>query len=134
MVVPSKLQDLLETITPESSASSSAHGNSGYHHSSPSKSSSSERTSSDGEGMGEGASNPPTKNVEASVLVLVEWEGKTISGRLSNLRKAPQTLPARFRFKATLHHEVADGAASIKGYKKLEEIVRQYHILRIILI
>ncbi|GKV42583.1 hypothetical protein SLEP1_g49966 [Rubroshorea leprosula] len=81
------------------------------------------RTSSDGEDVGEGASSPSMENVEADVLVLEEWKGKTISGRLGNICRAPQNLPAGFRFRAALHHEVADGTASIKGYKKLEEML-----------
>ncbi|GKV13711.1 hypothetical protein SLEP1_g24698 [Rubroshorea leprosula] len=65
--------------------------------------------------------------------VVAGWENKTIGGRLSNLRKAPHTLAAEFRFRANLHHEVIDCATSIKGYKKLEEVVRQYHVPRIVL-
>ncbi|GKV15546.1 hypothetical protein SLEP1_g26328 [Rubroshorea leprosula] len=136
MIVPPELQDLPKTFTPESSASSSAREGSGGHHSSLSEGSSLERTSSVGEGVGEGISSPLPKNVDVdvNVPVVIGWEGKTISDRLSNLRKAPQTLAVGFRFRANLHHEVVDNATSIKGYKKLEEIVRQYHIPKTILI
>ncbi|GKV37207.1 hypothetical protein SLEP1_g45264 [Rubroshorea leprosula] len=77
------------------------------------------------------------KNVVGNVSdlpVIEEWESRTITGRLSNLRKAPEDLPAGFRFKAVLHHEVADSASSISGYRKLEEMVRAYHIPRMILL
>ncbi|GKV04478.1 hypothetical protein SLEP1_g16633 [Rubroshorea leprosula] len=43
-------------------------------------------------------------------------------------------LPAGFKFKAALHHEVADCAPSISGYKRLEEMVRAYHIPQTILL
>ncbi|GKV11420.1 hypothetical protein SLEP1_g22681 [Rubroshorea leprosula] len=100
MIVPSKLRDLLETIMPESNASSSADGDSSGHHSSPSNSSSSKRTPND----------------------------------KGNEMEAPQNLPARFRFRVALHHEVAYGTSTIKGYKKLEEMVKQYHIPKTILL
>ncbi|GKV05219.1 hypothetical protein SLEP1_g17253 [Rubroshorea leprosula] len=125
MIVLPKLQDLSETITPESSTSSGARGDSSGHHSSLSKGSSLEQTPSVGKGVGEGVSSPSLENVDVDVdvdvLVVAGWEGKTISGRLSNIRnirnirKAPQTLATGFRFRADLHHEVANGAASIKG-------------------
>ncbi|GKU99703.1 hypothetical protein SLEP1_g12507 [Rubroshorea leprosula] len=54
--------------------------------------------------------------------VVGEWENRVITGRLSNLRKAPKDLPAGFRFRAALHHEVADNSPSISGYKKLKEM------------
>ncbi|GKV34477.1 hypothetical protein SLEP1_g42849 [Rubroshorea leprosula] len=92
----------------KSSASLSVPSNSDSCHSSPSKDSSSERSSSDGEGVGE-------SDVGVDVLVLAEWEGKTITGRLSNIRQGPQNLFVDFRFRAALHHEVADGAPTIKG-------------------
>ncbi|GKU95363.1 hypothetical protein SLEP1_g8731 [Rubroshorea leprosula] len=131
MIVPPELQDLPKTLTPESSASSSAHKGSGSHHSSPSKGLSLERTPSGGEGVEEGVSSPfpETVDMDVNVPVVAGWEGKTISGRLNNLRKAPQTLAVGFRFKANLHHEVVDSATSIKGYKRLEEIVRIYAVM-----
>ncbi|GKV01748.1 hypothetical protein SLEP1_g14279 [Rubroshorea leprosula] len=101
MIVPPALQDLPETMTPESSASSSVRDNGGDHHTSSSSSSSSKETPSCEERTG---------NV------------------------VPKDLPARFRFKAALHHEVADSAPSISGYRKLEEMVRAYHIPRTILL
>ncbi|GKV45273.1 hypothetical protein SLEP1_g52380 [Rubroshorea leprosula] len=72
--------------------------------------------------------------VAVNVLPVTGWENKTIGGRLSNLRKAPHTLTAGFRFRANLHHEVADCSTSIRGYKRLEEVVRQYHVPRIVLL
>ncbi|GKV43181.1 hypothetical protein SLEP1_g50506 [Rubroshorea leprosula] len=63
-----------------------------------------------------------------------EWESRTITGRLENLQKAPKDLPAGFRFRAALYHEVADCTPSISGYKKLEDIVRAYHVPRTILL
>ncbi|GKV46574.1 hypothetical protein SLEP1_g53546 [Rubroshorea leprosula] len=109
MIVPPALQDLPETMTPESSASSSARENGGDHHTSSSSSSSSEETPSREEGMGDVVSNVSDRTV------IGEWESKTITGRLSNLRKAPKDLSAGFRFKAALHHEVADSAPLING-------------------
>ncbi|GKV51565.1 hypothetical protein SLEP1_g58207 [Rubroshorea leprosula] len=103
MIVPLELQDVPETPTPESSASSGAHEGSGANPSPSSEGSSSENTTS-------------------------------ASGRLSNLRKAPNTLTAGFQFRANLHHEVADCPTSIKGYKRLEEVVRQYHVPRTVLL
>ncbi|GKV07209.1 hypothetical protein SLEP1_g19007 [Rubroshorea leprosula] len=126
MIVPLKLQDLLETITPKSSTSSRTHGDFDGHHSSLSKGSSSEGTPSAEEGMGKGASSPQMENVDADVFVLAKWEGKTINGRLSNIRKVPENLLTSFRFRVALHHDVADGAATVKRYKKLKEMVKQY--------
>ncbi|GKV02676.1 hypothetical protein SLEP1_g15074 [Rubroshorea leprosula] len=63
-----------------------------------------------------------------------EWESRTITGRLENLRKAPKDLPIGFRFRAALHHEVANCMPSISGYRKLEDIVRAYHVPRTILL
>ncbi|GKV17006.1 hypothetical protein SLEP1_g27566 [Rubroshorea leprosula] len=136
MIVSSELQDLSETSTLESSASSSAHEGFGGHHSLPSKGSSLERTASAREGVGEGHKQSFVGKCGrgCECAPVAGWENKTISGRLSNLRKAPQTLGAGFRFRANLHHEVADSATSIKGYKRLEDIVRQYHVPRTILI
>ncbi|GKV33433.1 hypothetical protein SLEP1_g41950 [Rubroshorea leprosula] len=128
MIVPPELQDSPETMAPERSASSSARDDGGDHPTSPSSSSSTEETPSREEGMGDVVSSVSDR------LVVGEWEGATIPGRLSNLRKAPKDLPAGFRFKAVLHHEVADCAPSISGYKRLEEMVRAYHIPRTILL
>ncbi|GKV01662.1 hypothetical protein SLEP1_g14199 [Rubroshorea leprosula] len=120
MIVPPVLQDLLETLTPENSASSSARDDGGDHHASPSSSSSSKETPSrEGE----------TGNVvgcERNLPVVEEWENRVITGRLSNLCKAPKELPSGFRFRAALHHEVADSAPSISGYRKLEEMIPVY--------
>ncbi|GKV32749.1 hypothetical protein SLEP1_g41333 [Rubroshorea leprosula] len=109
MIVPPELQDSLETMAPERSASSSAEDDGGDHPTASSSSSSTKETLNHEEGM---------RDVVSSVsdrLVVGEWEGMTIPGRLSNLRKAPKDLPAGFRFKAALHHEVADCAPSISG-------------------
>ncbi|GKV29042.1 hypothetical protein SLEP1_g38015 [Rubroshorea leprosula] len=109
MVVPSELQDLPETLTPESSASLGAHEGSGANPSPSSEGSSSENTTS--------ASSPSPESIEVAVNVppVADWENKSIGGRLSNLRKAPHTLTAGFRFRANLHHDVANCATSIKG-------------------
>ncbi|GKV40453.1 hypothetical protein SLEP1_g48098 [Rubroshorea leprosula] len=128
MIVPPELQDVPETMASKSSASSSASDNGGDHPSAPSSSSSAEETPSREEGMGDVVSNVSGRPV------IGEWEGATILGRLSNLRKASKDLPAGFRFKAALHHEVADCAPSISGYKRLEEMVRAYHIPKNILL
>ncbi|GLU06115.1 hypothetical protein SLE2022_231730 [Rubroshorea leprosula] len=120
MIVPPALQDLPETITPKSSVSSSARDDGGDHHASPSSSSSSEETPSREEETGNVVGNEP------DLPVVKEWENRVITGRLSNLRKAPKELPYGFRFRAALHHEVADSAPSISGYKKLEEMVKSY--------
>ncbi|GKV01993.1 hypothetical protein SLEP1_g14487 [Rubroshorea leprosula] len=129
MIVPSELQDLPRTITLESSASSSATGGSGDRRSlTSSNDSSAEETPSEAEGIEEVGCSALAISVEAEVVVFEGWESKVISGRLDNLRKAPKTLLAGFRVRAALHHEVADGAAIVKGYKKLEEMVRQYQI------
>ncbi|GKV11499.1 hypothetical protein SLEP1_g22756 [Rubroshorea leprosula] len=128
MIVPPELQDVSETPTPESSASLGAHEGSGANPSPSSEGSSSENTAS--------ASSPSPESMEVAVSVppVAGWENKTIGGRLSNLRKAPNTLTAGFRFRANLHHEVADCPTSIKGYKRLEEVVRQYHVPRTVLL
>ncbi|GKV50208.1 hypothetical protein SLEP1_g56920 [Rubroshorea leprosula] len=128
MIVPPELQDVPETMASESSTSSSASDNGSDHPSVSPSSSSTEETPSCEEGMGDVVSNVSDRPV------IGEWEGATIPGRLSNLRKAPKDLPAGFRFKAVLHHEVADCAPSISGYKRLEEMVRAYHIPRTILL
>ncbi|GKV14896.1 hypothetical protein SLEP1_g25699 [Rubroshorea leprosula] len=128
MIVPPALQNLPETITPESSANSSARDDSGNNHASPSSSLSSEETPSHGENTGDVAGNVP------DLPVVREWESRIITGRLSNLRKVPKDLLAGFRFRAALHHEVANGAPSISGYKKLKEMVMSYQIPRTILL
>ncbi|GKV41930.1 hypothetical protein SLEP1_g49397 [Rubroshorea leprosula] len=128
MIVPPVLQDLLETRMPESSASSSARDNGGDHHTSSSSSSSFKETPSREEWTGNVVSNV------SDLPVIGEWESRTITSRLSNLRKVPKDLPAGFRFKAALHHEVIDSVPSISGYRKLEEMVRAYHIPRTILL
>ncbi|GKV28899.1 hypothetical protein SLEP1_g37887 [Rubroshorea leprosula] len=136
MIVPPELQDRPESLTPESSASSSVHEGSSANPSPSSGGSSSKKTPSAGEGTEEGVSSPSPESMEVAVdaPVVAGWENKTINSRLGNLRKAPHTLAVRFRFMANLHHEVADCAASIKGYKRLEEVVRQYHVPRIVLV
>ncbi|GKV50008.1 hypothetical protein SLEP1_g56726 [Rubroshorea leprosula] len=128
MIVPPELQDVPETVASESSASSSASDNGGDHPSASSSSSSTKQTPSREEGVGDVAS--PVSNRP----VMDEWESRAIPSRLSNLRKAPKDLPAGFKFKAALHHEVADCAPSISGYKRLEEMVRAYHIPKTILL
>ncbi|GKV05157.1 hypothetical protein SLEP1_g17199 [Rubroshorea leprosula] len=91
-------------------------------------------TPSETEGGEEAGCSALVMSIAAEVVVFEGWESKVLSGRLDNLRKAPKTLPVGFRFRAALHHEVVDGAATIKGYKKLEEMVRRYHIPRTVLI
>ncbi|GKV12227.1 hypothetical protein SLEP1_g23403 [Rubroshorea leprosula] len=115
--------DLPGTITPESNASSSAGGDSDNHHSSAFRDSSTEETHSEVGNAKEGGFTPLVTNTEADTVVFEGWESKVISGRLGNLRKAPKSLLAGFRFRAALHHEVVDGLATVKGYKKLEEMV-----------
>ncbi|GKV32494.1 hypothetical protein SLEP1_g41094 [Rubroshorea leprosula] len=135
MIVPPELQDSPRTTTPESSTSSSAGGDSGDRRTSTSSSdTSADETFGEADGVGEVGYSAPVASAEAEVVVLKGWESKVINGRLDNLCKAPKTLPAGFRFRAVLHHEVADGAAIVKGYKKLEEMVRRYQIPRTILI
>ncbi|GKV39927.1 hypothetical protein SLEP1_g47621 [Rubroshorea leprosula] len=112
----------------ESSTSSNAKDNGGDHLSAPSSSSSSKGTPGHEEGAGDVVSHVSDRPV------MGEWESRTITGRLSNLRKAPKDLPAGFRFRAALHHEVADCAPSISGYRRLEEMVRVHHIPRTILL
>ncbi|GKV39438.1 hypothetical protein SLEP1_g47203 [Rubroshorea leprosula] len=116
MIVPPELQDVPETPTPESSASSGAREGSGANPSLSSEGSSLENIAS--------ASSPSPESMEVAVNVppVAGWENKTIGGRLSNVRKAPNTLTAGFRFRVNLHHEVADCPTSIKGYKRLEEM------------
>ncbi|GKV02295.1 hypothetical protein SLEP1_g14749 [Rubroshorea leprosula] len=128
MIVPLELQDSPKTMAPERSTSSSARDDGGDHATTSSSSSSTEETPSREEGMGDVVSSVSDRPV------IGEWEGVTIPGRLSSLRKAPKDLPARFMFKAVLHHEVADCAPSISGYKRLEEMVMAYHIPKTILL
>ncbi|GKV49995.1 hypothetical protein SLEP1_g56713 [Rubroshorea leprosula] len=128
MIVPPELQDSPETMAPERSTSSSARDDGGDHATASSSSSSTEETPSREEGMGDVVSSVSDRPV------IGEWEGVTIPGRLSNLRKAPKDLPIGFRFKAVLHHEVANCAPSISGYKRLEEMVRAFHIPKTILL
>ncbi|GKV51995.1 hypothetical protein SLEP1_g58605 [Rubroshorea leprosula] len=128
MIVPPELQDSPESMAPERSTSSSARDDGGDHATASSSSSSTKKTPSREEGMGDVVSSVSDRPV------IGEWEGVTIPSRLSNLRKAPKGLPAGFRFKAALHHEVADCAPSISGYKRLEEMVRAYHIPKTILL
>ncbi|GKU88639.1 hypothetical protein SLEP1_g2876 [Rubroshorea leprosula] len=128
MIVPPELQDVPETVASESSASSRTRDDGDDHPSASSSSSSTEETPSREEGAGDLVSSVSDRPV------IGEWEGATISGRLSNLRKAPKDLPGGFKFKAALHHEVADCTPSISGYKRLEEMVRAYHIPKTILL
>ncbi|GKV44713.1 hypothetical protein SLEP1_g51872 [Rubroshorea leprosula] len=107
MIVPPELQDMPETMASESSTSSSASDNGGDHPST-SSSSSSEGTPGREEEAGDVVSHVSDRPV------MGEWESRTVPGRLSNMRKAPKDLPAGFRFKAALHHEVADCTPSVK--------------------
>ncbi|GKV13525.1 hypothetical protein SLEP1_g24524 [Rubroshorea leprosula] len=134
MIVPPELQDSPRTATSESSASSSAGGGSDDHWPSTSSDSPMEKTPSEAEGVEEVGCNVPAMSTEAEVVLFEGWESRVLSGRLDNLRKAPKTPPAGFKFRAALHHEVVDGAATMKRYKKLEEMVRRYQIPRTILI
>ncbi|GKV45804.1 hypothetical protein SLEP1_g52849 [Rubroshorea leprosula] len=102
-------QDSPETMAYEGSTSSSTGDDGGDLPIASSSSSSTEETPSRKEGMGDVVSSVSDR------LVVGEWEGVTIPGRLSNLRKASKDLLAGFRFKAALHHEVADCAPSISG-------------------
>ncbi|GKV36258.1 hypothetical protein SLEP1_g44407 [Rubroshorea leprosula] len=128
IIVPPELQDLPETITSESNASSSTGDNGDGHHASPSSSSSFGGPSNHEEEPENVGGN------EQDLPAAGEWEDRVLPGKLSNIRKAPKDLPARFRFRAVLHHEVADSAPSISGYKRLEEMIREYHIPRTILV
>ncbi|GKV37610.1 hypothetical protein SLEP1_g45620 [Rubroshorea leprosula] len=134
MIVPPELQDSPRAAAPENDASSSVSGGSEDHQPSTSSDSSTEEAASEAEGVEEVGCSAPATSAATEVVVFEGWESKVLSGRLSNLRKAPKTLPAGFRFRAALHHEVVDGAATVKGYIKLEEMVRRYHIPRTILI
>ncbi|GKV25974.1 hypothetical protein SLEP1_g35344 [Rubroshorea leprosula] len=116
IIVPPTLQDVPETMTPGSNANSSARDNGGDHPTASSSNSSSEEASSRGEGMGDVVSHVSDRPM------IGEWENRAITGRLSNLRKVPKELPSGFRFRAALHHEVADRAPSISRYRKLEEM------------
>ncbi|GKV53055.1 hypothetical protein SLEP1_g59603 [Rubroshorea leprosula] len=125
MIVPPELQDLPETLTLESSASSNAGDNGNGHRDSPSSSSSSGNHEPEPENVG---------GIEQGLPVAGEWEDRVLPSRLSNIRKAPKDLPARFKFRAALHHEVANCAPSISGYRRLEEMIQEYHIPRTILV
>ncbi|GKV41019.1 hypothetical protein SLEP1_g48600 [Rubroshorea leprosula] len=127
MIVPPELQDSPERMAPEGSTSSSARDDGGDQPTASSSSSSTEETPIQEE-VGDLVSSVSDRPVVGG------WESVTIPGRLSNLRKAPKDLPAGFRFVAALHHEVADCTPSISGYKRLEEMVRAYHIPRTILL
>ncbi|GKV50361.1 hypothetical protein SLEP1_g57068 [Rubroshorea leprosula] len=107
MIVPPELQDVPEIMASESSTSSSASDNGGDHPSVPSSSSSSEGTPGREEGTGD----------------VVEQSAEGAQGPA-----------AGFRFRAALHHEVANCAPSISGYRRLEEMVRAHHIPRTILL
>ncbi|GKV11872.1 hypothetical protein SLEP1_g23089 [Rubroshorea leprosula] len=122
MIVPPELQDSPRTATPKSSTSASAGGGSKDHQPSTFSNSCTEETPSETEGGEEPGCSAPAVSIAVEVVPFEGWESKVLNGRLENLRKAPKTLPAGFRFRATLHHEVADGAAIVKGYKKLEEM------------
>ncbi|GLT27126.1 hypothetical protein SLA2020_021520 [Shorea laevis] len=134
MIVSSALQDLSEAITPENSASSSASGSSGNHHSSCFGGLSSKATLSDNRGGRGNEGVARMTSIEGSILVIDARENMPIIGKLDNIRKAPQDLPPGFKFKAALHREVADGAATMKGYKKLGEAVKWFQILRAVLV
>ncbi|GKU91006.1 hypothetical protein SLEP1_g4937 [Rubroshorea leprosula] len=134
MIVPPELQDSPRIAAPENDARLSVSGGSEDHQPSTSSDSSTEETASEAEGVEEVGCSAPATSAATEVVVFEGWESKVLSGRLSNLCKAPKTLPAGFRFRAALHHEVADGAATMKGYIKLEEMVRRYQIPRTILI
>ncbi|GKV02051.1 hypothetical protein SLEP1_g14535 [Rubroshorea leprosula] len=125
MIVPPELQDLPEILTSESSASSNAGDNGDGHRDSPSSSSSPGNHEPESENVG---------GIEQGLPVAGEWEDRVLPGRLSNIRKAPKDLPAGFKFRAALHHEVADCAPSISGYRRLEEMIQEYHIPRTILV
>ncbi|GKV38405.1 hypothetical protein SLEP1_g46319 [Rubroshorea leprosula] len=128
MIVLPELQDSPETMAPEGNASSSAGDAGGDQPTASSSSSSTEETPIQEEGVGDLVSSVSDRPVVGG------WESVTIPGRLSNLRKASKDLPVGFRFVAALHHEVADCTPSISGYKRLEEMVRAYHIPRTILL
>ncbi|GKV26835.1 hypothetical protein SLEP1_g36060 [Rubroshorea leprosula] len=92
MIVPPELQDLPRTITSKSSASSSAGGGSGDHRSSTSSSdSSAEETPSEVGGVEEGGCSALAIRTEVEWLCLKDG-----------------------RARATMHHEVVDGAAMVK--------------------
>ncbi|GLT99509.1 hypothetical protein SLE2022_169460 [Rubroshorea leprosula] len=128
MIVPPELQDSPERMAPEASVSSSVRDDGGDQPTASSSSSSTEETPIQEEEVGDFVSSVSDRPVVGG------WESVTIPGRLSNLRKAPKDLPAGFKFVAALHHEVADCTPSISGYKRLEEMVRAYHIPRTILL
>ncbi|GKV49227.1 hypothetical protein SLEP1_g55989 [Rubroshorea leprosula] len=98
IIVSPALQDLSKTLTPESSASSSARDNGG------------------------------TTKLHRPAARPLRRHPATRKGRGMWLAMT-QICPW-----AVLHHEVVDSAPSISGYKKLEDMVRAYHIPRMILL
>ncbi|GKU89963.1 hypothetical protein SLEP1_g4031 [Rubroshorea leprosula] len=134
MIVPPELQDSPRTATPENSTSSSTSSGSENHQPSTPSDSPVEGTSGEVRGVEEVGCSVPLASTVVEVVLLERWENQVLSGRLDNLRKAPKTLPSGFKFRAVLHHEVVDGAATVKGYKKLEDMVRRFQIPRTILI
>ncbi|GKV48232.1 hypothetical protein SLEP1_g55057 [Rubroshorea leprosula] len=88
MIVPPELQDSPNLATPKSSASSSAGGGFDNHRPSTSSDSSMEKTSSEAEGVEEVGCSASAMSATAEVVV---FEG------------------------AALHHEVVNGAATVKG-------------------
>ncbi|GKV19152.1 hypothetical protein SLEP1_g29445 [Rubroshorea leprosula] len=134
MIVPPELHDSPRTAMPENSTSSSTSSGSENHQPSTSSDSPVEGTSGEVRGVEEVGCSVPSASTAVEVVLFERWESQVLSGRLDNLRKAPKTLPAGFRFRAVLHHEVADEAATVKGYKKLEQMVRRFQIPRTILI
>ncbi|GKV21426.1 hypothetical protein SLEP1_g31407 [Rubroshorea leprosula] len=134
MIVPPELQDSPRTATLENSSSSSTSSGSENHQPSTSRDSPVEGISGEVRGAEEVGCSVPLASTAVEAVLFERWESQVLSGRLDNLRKAPKTLPARFRFRAVLHHEVADGVATVKRYKKLEHMVRRFQIPRTILI
>ncbi|GKV15553.1 hypothetical protein SLEP1_g26335 [Rubroshorea leprosula] len=90
MIVPLELQDLLRTTTPESGVGSSAGGGSDDHRPSTSNDLPMEETPSEAEGGEEAGCSASMMSTAAEVVV---FEG------------------------AALHHEVVDGAATMKGVR-----------------
>ncbi|GKV14751.1 hypothetical protein SLEP1_g25574 [Rubroshorea leprosula] len=64
---------------------------------------------------------------EVDEQALAKWEMVPSCGNwASNIREVPMDLPAGFRFKATLHPEVADNKLMMKSLKRLDEVVRNH--------
>ncbi|GKV23292.1 hypothetical protein SLEP1_g33039 [Rubroshorea leprosula] len=82
MIVPPVLQHLPGTITPESSASLSAGGDSGNHHSSTSRDSSTKETPSEVGDAEEGGLSPPAANTETNTVVGDTCEGDSFQAAL----------------------------------------------------